>query len=63
MIRYLKTNNAYSNCGDRSNLNEQQKQRHSLVQSELQGASFLSKEGLDAFFFSINIAFKTFTGQ
>lgn len=63
MFRYLKTNNAYSNCGDRSNLNQQQKEGHSLVQNELWGASFLSKEGLDAFFSSINIAYKTFTEQ
>lgn len=63
MIRYLETNNAYSNCGDMSDLNQQQKKWHSLVQNELWGATFLSKEGLDAFFSSINIAYKTFTGQ
>jgi len=51
MIRNLKTNNTYSNCGGVSDLNEQPKKWRSLVQNELWGASFLSKEGLDSSIF------------
>lgn len=51
MIKYLKTSNAYSKCGDRINFNQQQKKQCSLVMNvdERRDASFLLKEGLDAF--------------